>query len=93
MSISLREERDSLAVARPFTIEGVASVVEEESVTEICGMEGFSVETVDMTDDALLDRSGRERWPFDAEAGSSVGSAVFCDCCLEALSDAGDMAC
>lgn len=67
--------------------------MEEESVTEICGIDGFSVETVEMTDDALLDRSMRERCPFGVEAGSSIGSAVFCDCCSEALSGTGDIAC
>lgn len=66
--------------------------MEEESVTEIWGIDGFSVETVETTEDALLDRSRRERWPFDAEAAGSIGFAMFCDCCSKASSGTGDIA-
>jgi len=85
VSISLSEESDSLAVARPLASEGVA--VEDDSVTEICGMEGFSVvEFEDMTDEAFVPR---ER-PLEAVSGirSMSGAEVTGGCGV--LSETGE---
>lgn len=96
VSISLRDERDSEAVARPLAREGVASVVDEDSVTEIWGMVGFSAaDCAEFTEEALLSLSARDRCPFDAIVGcnSLVSTGLECDCCSsETLSEMGDNA-
>ena len=81
VSISLKEESDSLAVARPFTRDGEA--VDEDSVTEICGIEGPSVVVVefDATDDVFV--PPRER---------PLTGLSDCCCGAEFLSETGDNA-